>query len=118
MRGATLADLFINAAIGMYAVTVDAPHIQPHVERSIEVRGVDAETLLVNWLNELLYYTEVEDLVWGQFELVEFAPTHLRAIARGQTSLPLRKHIKAVTFHNLQIISTAEGYEVTIVFDV
>jgi len=118
VRGRTLADLFINAAMGMYALSVDAPAIVPQVERTVEVTGVDAETLLVNWLNELLYLTEVEGLVFGQFELVEFAPIRLRAVARGQANAPLRKHIKAVTFHNLHIASTDHGYQVTIVFDV
>lgn len=118
VRGQTLPELFINAAAAMYAITVDAPTIAPQVERLVEVSGVDAETLLVNWLNELLYLTEVEGLVFGQFELLEFAPEHLRALARGQADAPLRKHIKAVTFHNLRIVSTAHGYEVTIVFDV
>lgn len=118
VQGQTLPELFINAAAAMYAVTVDAPAIAPQVERLVEVSGVDAETLLVNWLNELVYLTEVEGLVFGQFEMLEFAPEHLRALARGQTGAPLRKHIKAVTFHNLRIVSTAEGYQVTIVFDV
>ncbi len=118
VRGNTLLDLFVNAAIGMYTLTVDAPQVLAQVERSIEVSGIDAETLLINWLNELLYATEVDGLVFGQFAMVEFGPNRLRAVARGQVGLPLRKHIKAATFHNLRVAPTDNGYEVVIVFDV
>ncbi len=118
VRGASLPELFINAARGMYAITVDAPEVQPQVERQIHVTGVDAEALLVNWLNELLYYTEVEGLVFGRFEITSFAPDQLRAVARGQLGVPLRKQIKAVTFHNLKIVLSEGVYQVTLVFDV
>ncbi len=118
VRGDTLPGLFVNAAAGMYALIVDAPHIQVQVERPVEVAGVDAETLLVNWLNELLYYTEVDGLVFGQFEIVDLAGGRLRATARGQAGAPLRKHIKAATFHNVHIVKSGGGLSVTIVFDV
>ncbi|MBN1888858.1 MAG: archease [Thermoflexales bacterium] len=118
-RGDTLAELFANVAAGMYALGLgdDAATIQSAVERVVEVAGIDAETLLVNWLNELLYYTETEGLVFGQFEVVEIGADHLRSIARGQAGLRLQRIVKAATFHGLEIASGRDGYEVTIVFD-
>ncbi|HEX6384454.1 MAG TPA: archease, partial [Anaerolineae bacterium] len=40
------------------------------------------------------------------------------ATARGGRAPELQKHIKAVTYHNLQIIQTEAGLEATVVFDV
>jgi len=88
------------------------------IERAIEVKGVDAEALIVNWLNELIYHTEMDGEVFGEFRIESFEPTHLRATVRAGRGLELKKQIKAVTFHNLQIVPTSSGYEVTIVFDV
>jgi len=117
VRGATLPELFANAATGMYSLVADRSFM-PTVERQIEVRGIDAEALLVNWLNELVYHTEMYGDVFCEFHLESFEPTWLRATAKAGRGVELKKQIKAVTFHNLQIVSTGEGYEVTIVFDV
>jgi SHS2 domain-containing protein len=118
VSGATLPELFVNAAIGMYSLVADMASILPTTEREIEVTSVDAEALLVKWLNELLYHTEMNGVVFCDFYVEAFEPTHLRAIAKSGRGLKLKKQIKAVTFHNLQIIPTDNGYEATLVFDV
>ena len=118
VRGNTLQGLFVNAAAGLYQIAVDLTQMRAPAERTIEVSGLDAETLLVNWLNELLYYTETEALGFAEFEMIEFGPRHLRAIARGQAGAAWRKYVKAATFNGLQIESVSDRYEATIVFDV
>lgn len=118
VHGATLPDLFVNAALGMYNLMADLSSVTPSLERVIEVKGVDAEALLVKWLNELIYHTEMDSEVFCGFSIQSLEPTSLRAMAYGSRGSKLKKQIKAVTFHNLQIVSTSDGYEVTIVFDV
>jgi SHS2 domain-containing protein len=118
VRGATLPELFVNAATGMYSLVADLTSVPPTIERAIEVKGVDAEALLVNWLNELLYHTEMDGEVFCEFAIHSFEPTHLSSTARAGRGGNLKKHIKAVTFHNLSIVATGDGYEVTLVFDV
>jgi SHS2 domain-containing protein len=46
------------------------------------------------------------------------SPTHLRARIYGSRVTQLEKHIKAVTFHNLEIVQTEKGLTATVVFDV
>ena len=116
--GTTLPELFVNAATGMYSLVADLPSVKPAVRRAIEVKGVDAEALLVNWLNELIYHTEMDGEVFCEFHIESFEPTHLRATVWAGRGIELKKQIKAVTFHNLQIVLTGDGYEVTLVFDV
>jgi len=118
VRGATLPDLFINAATGMASLVADLSSVQPVVEHTIEVNGVDAEALLVNWLNELVYHTEMDGDVFCEFHIEAFETTRLRVIAKAGRGIELKKQIKAVTFHNLQIIPTDNGYEATLGFDV
>ena len=102
----------------MYSLVADLPSVALTVERSIEVKGVDAEALLVNWLNELIYHTDMDGEVFGEFRIESFEQTHLRATVRAGRGIELKKQIKAATFHNLQIIPTDNGYEATVVFDV
>ncbi|HHH40833.1 MAG TPA: archease [Chloroflexi bacterium] len=118
VRGRNLAELFTRAAQGMYALVIDLARVRPLVERKVNLESFDAETLLVDWLSELLWYTESEGLVFSQFEVHEITPTRLQATVQGEVVSNLEKQIKAVTFHNLVIRRTGEGYEVTIVFDV
>jgi SHS2 domain-containing protein len=65
-----------------------------------------------------LYLAERERFVGRSFSVHCTAPTHLLAAARGGAVARLARHIKAVTYHQLAIVPTAEGLETTIVFDV
>jgi len=118
VRGKTLSELFINVAIGMYSLVTDLPSGKAEIERIVNVEGVDPETLLINWLNELVYHTEMDNEVFSEFVIESFEANHLRAKVRGRSTPQLKKHIKAATFNNLCIIPTENGYEATVVFDV
>ncbi|MBI3362099.1 MAG: archease [Chloroflexi bacterium] len=78
----------------------------------------DTESLLVAWLNELLYFTESDGQVFTEFGVNALTDTHIEAQATGGPATELNKQIKAVTFHNLKVERTDEGFETTIVFDV
>ncbi len=119
ITGRDLAELLVNAGRGMVSLMVANPAALPaEVEQSLALDALDAESLLVEWLNELAYWAEMEGLVFHRFELHRVTPTALQATVRGGHTPELQKHIKAVTFHNLQIIETNEGLETTVVFDV
>ena len=117
--GRDLTELFIHAAQGMTSLLVAEPNILPlNQTRHVELDAYDTESLLVDWLTELAYWAESEQVVFREFELTAVTPTHLRAVVHGGLAAELQKHIKAVTYHNLAIIPTDEGLEATIVFDV
>jgi protein archease len=119
VRGATLADLFSHAAQGMYELMGGQPPAGgPADARAFTAEAADAESLLVAWLNELLYYTETEGLWFGEFRVRLEGETRLEAQATARPTANLRKYIKAATFHNLRIEHTGDGLETTIVFDV
>ena len=119
VRGEDLGQLFRYAAVGMAMLMVEDPAALPdEVERNLTLVAYDAESLLVDWLNELAYWAEMEQIVINQIDIKEISRTRLAATVRGGKAPVLDKHIKAVTFHNLAIKSTDSGLEVTIVFDV
>ncbi len=116
--GQDLAKLFVNGAYGMACQLANPDTVIRTVEHTIELEAYDVETLLVAWLSELLYLDERDGCIFTDFDILEIAPTRLRAIARGGPAQERRRHIKAVTFSDLNIARTDEGYETTIVFDV
>lgn len=119
VSGVDWAALLRHAAQGMSSLIVGELSAVPLTEqRTISLEAFDAETLLVDWLSELAYWAETEMLVFTEFELQQVAATRLLAVVRGGPVPELLKHIKAVTYHNLEIVRTDAGMEVTIVFDV
>ena len=117
--GVNLQELLISAAQGMTSLMVSDPSkVATEVEKFIELDAIDAEDLLVQWLNEMAFWAETELLVFTQYRIRNLSATRLQARIFGGKVSELEKHIKAVTFHNLKIMKASQGLEATIVFDV
>ena len=117
--GADLAHLLQNAARGMATLLVeDLDAVPTNVERNLVLDSIDAETLLVDWLGEMAFWAESELLVFTHYELSQVSAKHLRAIVIGGRMPALLKHIKAVTYHELEIVEIETGLTATVVFDV
>jgi SHS2 domain-containing protein len=115
--GADWKALLVNAALGMFSLMAEWEDSPSSAEREIRLHSIDEETLLVYWLSELLYLHEMEGVVYIDFEVLSASPKDLRAIARGTDTWRPRTAIKAVTFNDLSVEKTAEGYTATVVFD-
>lgn len=113
----TLPELLEQSALGMYHLTGIKPTSGLHNSHSISLQFDDPETLLVDFLNELLFLIESEDLVINQFDLRIEADT-LLAVLSGVKIDSLDKEIKAATYHQLAIRETGQGLLASIVFDV
>jgi SHS2 domain-containing protein len=116
--GQNLEELFIQAAIGLYTLAGVQLAEKPHLVREIELKGIDRESLLVAWLNELLYLHESENLAFSEFEILQLDSQNLRMRMRGAATRQWDKYIKAVTYNNLAIIQGDRGLEATLVMDV
>ena len=116
--GQSLEELFIQAALGLYALAGVQLASSPRIVRELQLKGVDSESLLVAWLNELLYLHEDEGLGFDQFEILQLNRETLHVRISGAPVENWLKVIKAVTYHNLSIQTTAAGLEATLVLDV
>lgn len=112
-----LAQLLAQAARGMYWLMGACLQDSPRVQREVEFNGVDAESLLVSFLQELLFLFESEGLGFDQFEL-SIQDGQGRARLAGAPLTGVKKEIKAVTYHNLSIRQGQQGLEARLVFDV
>src|SRR5207248_3291722 len=82
--------------------------------REVKVAGTDRETLLVAWLQELVFLFEVEDLVFCAFEIRSVSETELEAVARGCAWPEERPRtgaaVKAVTYYGLCVEEADSGW--------
>lgn len=114
----SLPELFIQAAIALYQLADMQLVSESTIQRKIQLRGADHVSLLVAWLNELLYLRESENIGFEQFEILHLDAHYLEAEVSGGYVQNWQKFIKAVTYHNLSIQPTATGLEATLVLDV
>ena len=117
--GKNLKELFISAAKGMTSLMMaDISAVSGEIEKVVNIEAIDTESLLVEWLGELAYWAEAESLVFKTFNIHRLTANRVDASVMGVKVPALDKYIKAVTYHNLNIVTTRQGLEVTIVFDV
>jgi SHS2 domain-containing protein len=118
----SLCGLFVQAARGMYALLGPLkPGTEP-VEKILQLQAPDTESLLHDWLTELLWELDGNDHLFDSLELEWLDDQHMTAHCRG-TVLDAQQsqrtvEIKAVTYHDLQIRKCDDTYEVTVIFDV
>jgi SHS2 domain-containing protein len=112
-----LPGLFVEAANGMNALSGARLSASPKIKRSFADEAEDAETLLVAFLSELVYLQEQENLGFTDFD-IKLDGFSLSVEMEGATLAALEKPLKAVTFHNIEILNTPGKYEVQVVFDV
>jgi SHS2 domain-containing protein len=120
IRAPTLEGLFVESLRALMEIMYGQDRII-RTEKVIEVKGSDTESLLANFLSEVLFVTEVDGLVAATGS-VTIDGLHLTAILCGEAFDPARHsegtEVKGISYTGLAIAKEAEGYVVEVVFDV
>ena len=118
-HGETLGERFASAAYALFDQMTDVTKVSPKGEVRVELKADGREQLLVDFLQELLFLHDAENLVFSEFD-VETDGMALAARARGEVfdeaRHPKRSVVKGITYHGLTF-DDAKG-TVTILFDV
>ena len=120
--GQSLEQAFSNAAIGLFSIITDLTQVGETLRRDIVVTAPDIESLLVEWLNELIYVFDVDNLLFRRFEMAHLDSLHLRARCYGERVDPsrhqLKTGVKAATYHLLKVERYNSGYKAQVIFDI
>ncbi len=118
--GKTLAEAFANAAYGMFSIICELTNVQETESRRVEVKEDDTEGLLFAWLNSLIYYFDVEMLIFKRFDIIYFDGRRLQAVCYGENYEPSRHQLKAgvksATYHMLEV--DRKKNQVQVIFDI
>lgn len=120
-------DLFRQAAAALLDILVDQRRGAPvGVSESlpVELEAEDGESLLIDFLNELIFLFDSRRYLCSTAEWQELRldpPSRLRGVLRGET-FDERRHVsltevKAATFHEIEIERSGAGLKTTVVFD-
>lgn len=85
--GATRAEAFEQAALGLTGVFADPGRITPRLWVPIRCRAGDDEQLLVAWLNEVVAAMSLRRMLFGRFQ-VRMRDHELQASAGGEETSP------------------------------
>lgn len=106
-----------QAMFGLLRVMPNRTH--PAIHHEVTIDSIDGESLMVDWLSELLYLYETTGALFHDCTILRWTATHLEAQVTGYPpSAPPEIHIKAVTYHQLHIQANADGWTAQIYFDI
>lgn len=120
--GNSLEELFGNCAQALLSIIVDPSDVEGIESWEIEAEAGDLDSLLVNWLNEVLYYIDTQRVVFKSFAARFHQPCKLSCEAIGEKRTPakhpVRVSVKAVTYHQLRLFQTGEQWMAEVFVDV
>ena len=108
--GESLNEAFENAGLAIFNIISDTSNIEPSKEISFKIRSEDEVSLLYDYLEELLFYHEVEFMLFSEFHVEIDNNLQLKATIKGE-SIDWDKHerkteIKAITYHKMDVKKT------------
>lgn len=125
IRSATLEGLFDEALRALLMVLFERPPEQGGDEREVNLPAPDLETLLVRWLNELIYLVQDvgfvpvrSDIRILQAEKSCSLETRLIGAPLDLQAYAWQGEVKSATFHGMDITHTDEGWGTRVILDV
>ena len=125
--GKSLEEAFNQTAYSLMAtITPNLKKISPKVEKEIKIEAEDKEALLFDFLSELLYIFDVDELVFNNIKVQIIKESEelfvLNALLSGE-KFDISKHeigieVKAITYSFMEIAESKNKVEISIVFDI
>jgi SHS2 domain-containing protein len=119
--GADLKQAFANAAKALFSLITELDDVEEVLHRDIELTATEVESLLVEWLNELVYRFDTESILFKRFDIIQLNSTHLKARGYGEkvdsSRHKLKIGVKAATYHMLKVDKN-DGCRVQVLFDI
>lgn len=130
-RGETPSDLFVSAGLALEEVQVDLNTVEQKIEKEIQLSAPTIGDLLYDFLQELIFLKDAEQLVFNEFT-IRIEEEHdveeeenvltLYCTAKGDTinheKQKLGQDVKAVTLHHFNVEETAQGWVARVVLDI
>lgn len=123
--GRGLNELFENAALAVFEVQCDLKKVGNKIKKKIKLKNENAENLLFDFLEELVYLKDAKYILFGKFK-VEIKKVRdnyvLDAVAYGEKINPekheLKTDVKAVTLHEFFLKKTSKGWKCRVLLDI
>jgi SHS2 domain-containing protein len=120
--GKNPAELFANAAFAIFDLITDIRKVTGKNKKKVFVTSSDWPDLMVNWLRELLYLWNGNEMLVKEVDIHSISEKRLSATVfyepYDSDHHVIKMEIKAVTYHQIQVAPTPRRWETRIIFDV
>lgn len=114
-------DLFANAALGVQSLAFETGDLEGRSPYSLEATGEDMESLMVNWINEVIYWFDAKRIGFARFE-TRVTEGHVLAVGWGEMRNverhPPKLVVKAATYHLLSVKGGAGSWTGEVYLDI
>jgi len=119
--GEDLKALFENAGKAFFHLITDLRKVRRRIERQIDIGGESLDRLMVDWLSQLLYLHDVENLLFKGFKVESVGKDGLKAVVKGEPFRDgihvIKTEVKAVTYHRIEVGQKNGHWRAQIIFD-
>jgi len=120
--GKDVEELFSNAALALFSLITEPESIEEKSHLKLKVSSEDRDSLLVEWLNELIYFFDARHILFNRFDIESLTHNELKATCYGEDFDPLKhkikRGVKAATYHMLKLDKNSDGYKAQIILDI
>ena len=118
--GKNKEELFENAMIGMFeGANYEPTTNDKQLTTKIKISSIDLPSLLIDFLNEVLYFCETKKEIYQKVNFKKFSQNEIEGTLIGKKLKRMGVHIKAATYHNLEIKKNKAGFwQAVILFDI
>lgn len=121
-RGRTLEGVFESTAEALVALALEVDEVAARECYTLAAEGEDLESLLVNWLSEVLYWLDGRRVGLRRFEVKEITSGRVAAEGFGEPLDPARHRaklvVKGVTYHQLRVVQDERGWVAEVYLDI
>ena len=121
--GASYEELFENCAYALENLVVDTTTVESSVIKKINVASNDVSSLLYDFLEELIFLIDAEQFLISKVSIVELDLEENTLLAKvfGEKIDPerhsLNNNVKAVTYNDMKIEESSDGFRAIVVID-
>lgn len=124
-EAATLGELFEQCALAVEESQIELDNVEAKDEKVITGKNKDVERLLFDFLDDLLYHKDADQMIFSEFDVKveekdgEYA---MECKALGEKLNP-KKHeqkvdVKAITMHMFKVEKTDKGWKAKVLIDI
>jgi SHS2 domain-containing protein len=121
VHGENLKSLFENAGEAFFHLITDLRKVRRRIERRVNIRAESLDRLMVDWLSELLYLHDVENLLFKGFKVDSVGEDGLKAVVKGEPFQEgvhvIKTEVKAVTYHQIEVRQKNRGWRARVILD-
>ncbi|MEM2874053.1 MAG: archease [Candidatus Nanoarchaeia archaeon] len=123
--GKNLNEVFENSAFALCATMVQPKSMVAKIKKIIKMQNKDINTLLIDFLNELIYYKDAESLLFPKVKvkIVEKNGIYLLTAEVAGEKIDFQKHkvladVKAATWHLFELQKKGKAWRAQVVLDI